>query len=251
MTPEEKFIFDLDGYLVVKNVLSCAEVDALNALADEAWPGECDENNMRRTSRVSRWGPASQALLDHPNALPYMVELLGPKVRIDHDYCIFMQKGGKAGRLHGGQTMQGGVPGDHWYKYHDGMIRNGLTVFTYCLTHAGSGDGGFGCIPGSHKSNFTVDIPGEVRSSERPAHYLRQTWCSPKCIGAARASANLPWQVRGDFRESERQAAEDLLAALGRALALGGAKRRAPWIRGNKRFPKNDQLRAISGCLPR
>ena len=174
MTPEEKFIFDLDGYLVVKNVLSHAEVDALNALADEAWPGEYDENNMRRTDRVSRWGPASQALLDHPNALPYMVELLGPKVRIDHDYCIFMQKGGKAGRLHGGQTMQGGVPGDHWYKYHDGMIRNGLTVFTYCLTHADSGDGGFGCIPGSHKSNFTVDIPAAVRCHERPAHYVRQ-----------------------------------------------------------------------------
>ena len=36
MTPEEKFSFDLDGYLVVKNVLTRAEVDALNALADEA-----------------------------------------------------------------------------------------------------------------------------------------------------------------------------------------------------------------------
>ena len=36
MTPEEKFIFDLDGYLVVKNVLTPAEVDELNALADEA-----------------------------------------------------------------------------------------------------------------------------------------------------------------------------------------------------------------------
>ena len=174
MTPEEKFIFDLDGYLVVKNILSNAEVDALNVLADKAWPSEYDDSNMRRTSRVSQWGPASQALMDHPNALPYMVELLGSKVRIDHDYCIFMQRGGKAGRLHGGQTMQGGVPGDHWYKYHDGTIRNGLTVFTYCLTHAGSGDGGFGCIPGSHKSNFTVDIPGEVRSYERPAHYVRQ-----------------------------------------------------------------------------
>jgi len=26
MTPEEKFIFDLDGYLLIKNVLSPAEV---------------------------------------------------------------------------------------------------------------------------------------------------------------------------------------------------------------------------------
>ena len=103
-----------------------------------------------------------------------MVELLGPKVRIDHDYCIFMEKGGKAGRLHGGPTMQGGVPGDHWYKCHDGTIRNGLTVLTYCLTGAGPGDGGFGCIPGSHKSNFIGSIPDEVRSYGRHAHYVRQ-----------------------------------------------------------------------------
>ncbi len=114
MTPEEKFIFDLDGYLVIKDVLSTAELAELNALADEAWPGEYDETGLRRTSRVSRWGPASQNLIDHPKALPYMIEFLGPKVRIDHDYSIFMQKGGKAGKVHGGQAMQGGIRGYHW-----------------------------------------------------------------------------------------------------------------------------------------
>ena len=37
MTKEEKFRFDLQGFLVVKNVLSADEVDALNKLADEVW----------------------------------------------------------------------------------------------------------------------------------------------------------------------------------------------------------------------
>lgn len=32
---EEKFIFDLDGYIVIKDVLSVDEVDELNARADE------------------------------------------------------------------------------------------------------------------------------------------------------------------------------------------------------------------------
>ena len=174
MTPEERFTFDLEGYLVVKGVLDRDEVDALNALADDVWPGDYAESGLRRTSRVSMWGPAARALGDHPRTLPYMVELLGLKVRVDHDYCIFMQKGGKAGRLHGGPTMQGGVPGDHWYKCHDGTIRNGLTVFTYCLSDAGPGDGGFGCIPGSHKSNFIASIPDEVRTYGRHPHYVRQ-----------------------------------------------------------------------------
>ena len=174
MTPEEKFRFDLQGFLVVKNVLSADEVDALNKLADEVWPESEDDEDKRRVSRVSQWGPESQALFDHPNALPYMIELLGPKFRADHDYCIFMKKGASGGRLHGGPTMQGNVPGDHWYKYHDGVMRNGLTVFTYNLAPAGKGDGGFACIPGSHKSNFTTDIPKEVRAFEQPAHYVCQ-----------------------------------------------------------------------------
>jgi hypothetical protein len=168
-------MFDLDGYLVVKGVLSQQEIDELNALADTAWPGEYDENGLRRTSRISQWGPATQRLMDHPGIMPYLTELLGPYVRIDHDYSIFMQKGGNAGRLHGGPSMgRSGSGGDHWYQYHNGMMRNGLTVFTYCLSHAGPGDGGFGCIPGSHKSNFITQIPDEVRAYERAAHYVRQ-----------------------------------------------------------------------------
>lgn len=173
MTPEEKFRFDLQGFLVVKNVLSADEVDALNTLADAVWPDTGDDGH-RRTGRVSAWGPEAQALFDHPNALPYMIELLGPKFRADHDYCIFMKKGAHGGRLHGGPAMQSNAPGDHWYKYHAGVMRNGLTVFTYNLAPARKGDGGFACIPGTHKSNFAADIPAEVRGFERTAHYVHQ-----------------------------------------------------------------------------
>ena len=38
MTPEEKFTFDLDGYLVIKDVLSREEVAVLNAVADREFP---------------------------------------------------------------------------------------------------------------------------------------------------------------------------------------------------------------------
>ena len=114
MTKEEKFRFDLQGFLVVKNVLSADEVDALNKLADEVWPtpaGQSEDDGNRRTSRVSMWGPETQALFDHPNALPYMIELLGPTFRVDHDYSIFMKKGARRGRLHGGPTLQAGCAG--------------------------------------------------------------------------------------------------------------------------------------------
>ncbi|MBT3344147.1 MAG: hypothetical protein HN712_13465 [Gemmatimonadetes bacterium] len=172
MTPEERFQFDLEGYLVVENVLDTDHLAELNSACDDP-PGGWTDDSMYRTSNVSEWSPAFQRLIDHPKLLHYLVELLGPQVRLDHDYCILMRKGASAGGLHGGASPQTKA-GDHWYRHHNGVIRNGLTVFTYNLTDSPAGKGGFGCIPGSHKSNFISNIPAEVRRYERDAHYVRQ-----------------------------------------------------------------------------
>lgn len=53
-------------------------------------------------------------------------------------------------------------------------MRNGLTVVTFFLTHANQGDGGFACVPGSHKSKFTQNLPKDVRMFERVPHYVTQ-----------------------------------------------------------------------------
>lgn len=169
MTPEEKFLFDLQGYLVIKNVLAPAEVAELNAIADVKFPRP-EGATGQRNSRVSLWGPPFQALIDLPRIVPYLIDLIDSKFRLDHDYCIFMRAGDKGGSLHGGE----GHEGDHWYKYRDGVMRNGLCVITYFLTPAAEGDGGFACIPGTHKSNFLASIPPEVRRFERPAPYVVQ-----------------------------------------------------------------------------
>ena len=171
MNPEEKFIFDLEGYIVIKNVLSDDDVARMNREADEVFPDDGAGNGNRRMSKISQWGPSFLSLMDHPKVMPYLLELLGPKVRADHDYCIFMTEGGKAGRLHGGETD---TEADHWYKYRDGVMRNGLTVVTFFLTHADKGDGGFCCIPGSHKSNFVDSLPQDVMHYERQPHYVHQ-----------------------------------------------------------------------------
>ena len=174
ISPEEKFRFDLEGFLVVKNALTPEEVAEMNRIADGIYAEDYNEKRSRPRLRVSQWGHPFQALIDHPVALLYLVEFLGPKFRIDHDYNIFMIKGSRHGRIHGGPAQETGIEGDHWYQCHKGVIRNGLTVFTYCLTPAGPGDGGFICVPGSHKSNFVMDIPEEVRLQERDADYVVQ-----------------------------------------------------------------------------
>ena len=141
----------------------------LNALADEKLADPGDSKNQR-SGRVSCWGPAAQSLIDHPKIVPYLLELIDRKFRLDHDYCIFMREGATGGQLHGGE----GHEGDHWYKYRDGQMRNGLCVVTFFLTHAAEGDGGFACIPGTHKSNFLGGIPRDVMRFERKVPYVVQ-----------------------------------------------------------------------------
>lgn len=171
MTPEEKFLFDLEGYLVIRQALSGAEVAALNAVADLRAPALSEGRRYGRVFRASAWGPPYQALIDHPKIVPYLVALVGPQFRLDHDYCIFMAKGGTGQELHGGESDENP---DHWYKYRDGVMRNGLTVVTFCLSHAKGGDGGFCCIPGSHKSHFAASLAADVRSYQRRPHYVVQ-----------------------------------------------------------------------------
>ena len=171
MTPEEKFTFDLQGYLVVKGVLGPAELAALNAIAEQRSAAARDGRPYRRAFRVSAWGPPYQALIDHPRIVPYLVELVGPRFRLDHDFAIFMTKGGTGQELHGGESEENP---DHWYRYRDGVMRNGLTVVTFCLTHARAGDGGFCCVPGSHKSHFAESLPDDVRHYRRRPDYVVQ-----------------------------------------------------------------------------
>ena len=200
MTPEEKFIFDLQGYIVVKNVLSQAEVDELNAIADQKMADQEEmSNGLKIPRRVSLWGKPFQNLFDHPNMIPYLSELLGPQFRADHDYGIFMRQGGRKGGLHGG----GHRAGTHYYKYRDGVMRNGLTVVVYFLAPAPPGSGGFCCVPGSHKSNFALNVPEEVRSFKCIPHYLANPSAETGdalIFTEATMHGTLPWTAENERR---------------------------------------------------
>ena len=170
MTEEELFAFDLEGYLIVKGVLTPEEVAALHAIALRQCRGEATAS-LHRSIGASAWGAPCQALIDHPRVVPYLLELLGQKFRLDHDFCIVTRTGGRDQDLHGGASERNP---DHWYGYRDGVIRCGLTVVSYALSAVRPGDGGFCCIPGSHKSNFIDNVPGDVRSYRRTPHYVVQ-----------------------------------------------------------------------------
>ncbi len=63
ISPEEKFRFDLQGYLVVKNALAPEEVAEMNRIADEMYTEDYDEKRMRSRQHVSQWGPSRSLTL--------------------------------------------------------------------------------------------------------------------------------------------------------------------------------------------
>ncbi|MDA1075051.1 MAG: phytanoyl-CoA dioxygenase family protein [Proteobacteria bacterium] len=170
LTDEQKFLFDLEGYLVIPGVLSDAQCSALRDEADRVWPRQASDGTFRRFEDISLWGQSFVDLMDHPKVLPVLIELIGSRLRIDHDYCIFMRQGDASMPVHGGPRR---IETDHWYYYSDGIMRNGLTVATYALNDSKEGDGGFVCIPGSHKTNFMQNLPESVRNHDVQPHYVR------------------------------------------------------------------------------
>ncbi len=163
MNAEEKYLFDLMGFIVVKQVLSRTEVAELNTLLDtyDLW-GKAESGrekalfndpNFVTLGALHTWDEPFRRLLAHPRMLPYLKSLVGPKFRYDHGYALLMRAGSKQLGLHGGST-----PWDpaQEYRFKDGEMLNGLLVVSYALSDAGAAHGGFAVVPGSHKANLPV-----------------------------------------------------------------------------------------------
>lgn len=154
MNTEEKYLFDLWGYVNIEGVLGEEDLTELNALIDsQSYPEPKDDNiHSQRFGGFLSWeNDAFRRLLNHPRIMPCLAEIVGPKFRLDHVYGILMIDGNPGGTLHGG-----GTPYDpsQYYVFRNDRMYNGLTVVSWALTDMLPEHGGFCCIPGSHKSNY-------------------------------------------------------------------------------------------------
>ena len=162
MTNQEKYLFDLQGFLEVPNALGPEQVEEMNRVLDEKISASMDQGatTHRFGFTLLDWGHIYRELVDNPRIFPYLEQIVGPRFRLDHDYADVIRQGD--GPI--GTTLHGGaIPFDPLYSYTctNGEIRCGLTVVAYILKDVDTGDGGFGCVPGSHKSNF--QFPDEWR----------------------------------------------------------------------------------------
>ncbi|MDP6504131.1 MAG: phytanoyl-CoA dioxygenase family protein [Planctomycetota bacterium] len=172
MTDEELFVWDINGFHIIRGALDDAQIASIHDLFDEnhaSSPRNAETTNRQKSNPIE-WGPAVQELIDYAPVFVCLERVLGPNFRLDHDYCMDLEAGKPGLAFHGDNSISGSC----WYRCQDGMSRSGLTAVIYCLTDAGPEDGGFMCIPGSHKSNFPSLLPEEVLMKERHADYILQ-----------------------------------------------------------------------------
>jgi len=197
VTEEERYLFDLSGYLVVRDALTAGQVAVLNTIMDQRIRDEVDPTAGRHRffgqETLLSWGQPYRDLIDHARILPYLHEFIGGDPRLDHDYADIIRRGvGETGSLHGGHA-----PFDEcfFYAHRDGRIRCGLTVVAYNLQDVHPGDGGFGCVPGSHKANFP--LPPGWHNLDRPGDHVRAVAApagSAVIFTEALTHGTLPWR---------------------------------------------------------
>lgn len=192
MTDDERYEFDLRGYLVIRGVLDRHELAALNDVisAVPSWADPTaryihvglDEEVMEAgnkdpsagpvdvfSGRMLEWGAPFRRLVAHPRIAPFLQQLCGHDYRFDHAYAVLMrpdasaEHNGGIGARHA--LHNGGTPFDRsqYYFVRGETLVSGLTAVSFALSDVGPGDGGFCVIPGSHKSAFPLPGSGEGR----------------------------------------------------------------------------------------
>lgn len=82
MNDEEKYLYDLKGYHIVRQALSEESVESLKTTVSSKFKG-------RKLIDLSfNWGNEWRNLIDQPNVFPFIQEILCENVRIDHAFCV-------------------------------------------------------------------------------------------------------------------------------------------------------------------
>ena len=169
MTPEQKFFFDLRGWILLPSVLSEPEIEEMKA---EVYAG----------ARQSYQG-ALQTLLDHPAIVGVLNEILSEDPFV-HDDCYGFRCEGSftTVRRPGWNVSERGDNGlPHVvrppqqanamrYQVAGGKIFAGLTRVVWELEEVKSGQGATSFLSGSHKAHFNYGGPDAYRPniSESP-----------------------------------------------------------------------------------
>ncbi len=172
MTPEQKFLFDLQGYLLLENVLTPDEVtsyrDAIyrlsheKARSPEQWNASGEPTQGIRVHRPIERDALFLEIVDHPAVLPILQTLMGESlILIDNDVELSPHHINR-------NSWHRGCPLNGYFVEH-GEFHCTMVKCIWYLTDIRKGENATRIIPGSHKSRIREPkpdaddhLPGEV-----------------------------------------------------------------------------------------
>ncbi len=167
----ERYLFDLNGYLVLRKALDAEHlrelnegIDALLPLEIGEWNGyvhghNYDDDDGFNLQQIYEGGEPFERLIDHPSWIEHVKHFVGGEGTFDwHHGPLFIDENfvtlrgpGEAIGLHsGGHTGTKRTQ----YRFHNGEFHCGQIDILMALTDIGPGDGSTMVIPGSHKANL-------------------------------------------------------------------------------------------------
>jgi ectoine hydroxylase-related dioxygenase (phytanoyl-CoA dioxygenase family) len=162
MNAEQKYLFDLQGYLVLKNILPASFIDECNRVMDELedcpperYPGSVvlskprDERELYLSNIVDA-DPVLHRLIDVPEVVDVVNEVSLGLYRLNHTYAIYHWNKGYTYLHMGGAPVHPKAS----YMCQNGQIFSLLTKAVFPIRNHDVEDGCFAVIPGSHKANF-------------------------------------------------------------------------------------------------
>ena len=186
----DRYRFDVAGYLLFEDVLDRLQVAALRGAieARHRTPPGATVGEQRFWGEFLAWHPLCRDLIDHPLVVEVLRDLIGPYARLDHAYGIVMARGQAGLGLHGPVEP---FDAAQFFLHRGGQMWNGLLSFSWALTTAAPGEGGFGCIPGSHRAEEPIPEGAEALVVEVP-----QRAGSLLVFTEALAHCTIPWKAR-------------------------------------------------------
>lgn len=183
-TAMDDFLFDLRGYLVLKNAVDTSHVAELNAIIDKVpaidpgqWHGHIHREEFEQSrgiayQQIYEAGEPFERLIDHPNYIELVKRYVGGENSFDYLHGpLFIDENFVSLR---GPHQAIGMHSGNWcpVKRCQFGVRNqqfmcGQINILVALTDIGPGDGATMVIPGSHKSNFSYPLLNEQQSWNR------------------------------------------------------------------------------------
>ena len=150
LTEEERFRFDLSGFLVRPGIL---DPNDISTIVEQIRRIKQEPESLPPEHSDVPGGPSS-VLIDHPKVIDVLEDIIGPDIRLENCTCVWREKGEAHGDLHGGGPSQ-------WnpifgYRVQGEKIYAGMVRVIFELTDIELDDQSTHFISGSHKSNFPM-----------------------------------------------------------------------------------------------